>query len=157
MNLSQMEPNQRENSLNYLNQRWRQLYELEKEWGEKAVNFLFLTNSGGAIATLSFLGSDKLLTEFQCLNFKVGLILFVIGLIFVGVTIARAYHHMLTLFNGYKKDANKFLLDLVCWKHLSDEDESRVNSMCLQFAPPYASFTCFISGCIFGGYGLFGQ
>jgi hypothetical protein len=152
-----MDSEKRENSINYLNNRWRQLYELEKEWGEKAVNFLFLTNSGGAIATLSFLGSDNELTIIQYLNFKVSLILFVIGVFFVGVTIARAYHHMLNLFEGYKKDANSFLVDLVAWKHLCDEDDARVSSIQLQYVPPYASFICFVAGCIFGGYGLFGQ
>lgn len=46
----------------YINRRWGQLYELEKEWGERALKYLFLTNSGGAIATLSFLGAAKELT-----------------------------------------------------------------------------------------------
>ena len=41
-------------SLNgHITQRWVQLYELEKEWGERALKYLLLTNSGGAIATLS--------------------------------------------------------------------------------------------------------
>jgi len=42
----------------YINQRWEQLYELEKEWGERALKYLLLTNAGGAIATLSFLGTS---------------------------------------------------------------------------------------------------
>ena len=43
----------------YINRRWEQLYGLEKEWGERTLKFLFLTNSGGAIATLSFIGAAK--------------------------------------------------------------------------------------------------
>ena len=155
MNLSQMKDPQRENSINYLNQRWRQLYELEKEWGEKAVNYLFLTNAGGAIATLSFLGAAKDAIYLPCI--KLALVTFVLGVIFVGVVTARAYHHMQNLFVGYKKDANKFLQDSVSWEHLSDEDDLRVNSMCFQYLFPYASFLCFILGCIFGGYGLLGH
>ena len=152
-----MEGDVRQNSINYLNQRWAQLYELEKEWGDKAVNYLLLTNSGGAIATLSFLGAVKDLTPTQYLNFKIALICFALGVFLVGVTTARAYHHMLHLFEGYKKDANKFLLDSVSWEHLNGEDELRVSSMRLQYFFPYASFICFIVGCIFGGYSLFGH
>ena len=40
----------------YINERWSQLYELEKEWGKEAIKYLMLTNAGGAVATLSFIG-----------------------------------------------------------------------------------------------------
>ncbi|MGH7824985.1 MAG: hypothetical protein ACREQ7_07385 [Candidatus Binatia bacterium] len=37
--------------------RWNQLNALAKEDAERAINYLLLTNAGGAIATLSFLGA----------------------------------------------------------------------------------------------------
>ena len=45
------------NQVNIINQRWKQLYELEKEWADKATKYLFLTNSGGSIAVLSYMGA----------------------------------------------------------------------------------------------------
>ncbi len=59
---SQLDPATKEVINAQINRRWGQLYELEKEWGEKALKYLFLTNSGGAIATLSFLGAAEELT-----------------------------------------------------------------------------------------------
>ena len=155
MNFSQMNGEQSKNSINDINQRWWQLYGLEKEWGEKALNYLFLTNSGGAIATLSFIGAATIEDYLPCL--KLALIAFVLGIFFVGLSIARAYHYMLGLFEGYQKDVNRFYKDLVSWGFLDSEDNARVKTTFWQYFWPYASFVCFIIGCILGGYSLFGN
>ena len=150
-----MDPVFRQNRIDRIDQRWRQLYELEKEWSEKAVNYLFLTNSGGAIATLSFLGSSESLSSDVRLNFTIGLTLFALGVLFVGITIARAYHFMSNLYEGYTRDASKFYKDSVCWDVLEANDDARVNSFSCQLLFPYVAFFCFIIGCFFGGYGFF--
>lgn len=43
--------------LTVVNNRWAQLNNLSRDAVDRALNFLLLTNAGGAIATLSFLGS----------------------------------------------------------------------------------------------------
>jgi hypothetical protein len=63
---------------------------------------------------------------------------------------------MWSLFNGYQNDANKFYKNLVCWGFLDSEDNARVKTSFWQYCWPYASFICFVAGCILGGYGLFG-
>jgi hypothetical protein len=153
MNFSQMNEGQRKVTIDDINQRWWQLYGLEKEWGEKALNYLFLTNSGGAIATLSFIGAATVEVYLPCL--KLALIAFVLGIFFVGLSIARAYHYMLNLFEGYQKDVNKFYEDSVSQQFLTSEDGARVKSSVWQYIFPYASFVFFILGCILGGYSLF--
>jgi len=40
----------------FISQRWFQLYNLDKDWAERALKYLLLTNAGGAIATMSFIG-----------------------------------------------------------------------------------------------------
>ena len=152
---SKMDLENRQNRIDRIDQRWHQLYELEKDWSEKAVNYLFLTNSGGAIATLSFLGSADSLSSDERLSFKIGLILFAFGVLFVGVTIARAYHFMSSLYEGYIRDASRFYKDSVCWDILEVNDDARVNSFSSQLLFPYIAFFCFITGCFFGGYGFF--
>lgn len=136
----------------HINRRWGQLYELEKEWGEKALKYLFLTNSGGAIATLSFLGAAKELTGFGT---KVALFLFVIGIVFAGIAIAKTFHHMSGLLKNFKQDVDDFYADKIAWIALIEADKKRAVAGFLDYAIPYLSFFCFIIGCSFGAYTLF--
>lgn len=136
----------------HINRRWGQLYELEKEWGERALKYLFLTNSGGAIATLSFLGAAKELTGFGT---KIALFLFVLGIVFAGISTAKTFHHMSGLLKKYKQDAEDFYADKIAWVTLSDADKKRAVSGWLDYTIPYLSFLCFIMGSGTGAYALF--
>ena len=80
----------------HINQRWGQLYELEKEWGERALKYLLLTNSGGAIATLGFLGASP--TAINMLGAKISLFLFVLGVFLVGVSTEKNISSHVTSF-----------------------------------------------------------
>lgn len=135
-----------------INRRWGQLYELEKEWGEKALKYLMLTNSGGAIATLSFLGAAKELTTSGT---KVALFLFVLGLVFAGLTIAKTFHHMSRLLKKYKQGVEDFYSDKITWTVLTEGDKERAVTDCFDYITPYASFFCFIAGSGIGAYALF--
>mgnify|MGYP001445919703 CR=1 FL=1 len=86
----------------YISTRWGQLYELEKEWGKEAIKYLMLTNAGGAVATLSFIGSSDEIRE--SLPPKLALLFFFIGLVSSGFMIAYAYETMFRLFKGWQKD-----------------------------------------------------
>jgi hypothetical protein len=56
---SDLDPEKREHVYAYINRRWGQLYQLDREWGQRGLNYLMLTNSGGAVAILSFLGASE--------------------------------------------------------------------------------------------------
>jgi hypothetical protein len=138
-----------------VDRRWGQLYHLEKEWHAKAWKYLFLCNSGGAIAMLSFLGTKALPLS---LWLKLGLSSFVLGLIVVGICIALRYHSLANLFQKYKEDANNFLLNKLSWEELVERDTQRVKPTCWKVFWgnfwPYLSFFLFIIGCLIGGYAL---
>lgn len=136
----------------HINRRWGQLYELEKEWGERALKYLFLTNSGGAIATLSFLGAAKELTG---VGTKVALFLFVLGLVFAGISTAKTFHHMSGLLKQYKQGVDDFYTDKITWVALAEADKKRAVATWLDYAIPYLSFFCFIVGSGAGAYALF--
>lgn len=141
-------------SLNaHINQRWGQLYELEKEWGERALKYLMLTNSGGAIATISFLGASP--AAINMLGAKISLFLFVLGVFLVGVATARTFHQMSGLFSAWKIDVEHYYADKITWEHLQEQDNSRSVDDFLDYAIPYASFACFIGGSISGAVSLF--
>lgn len=150
---SKQDPTVRQSLDAHINQRWGQLYELEKEWGEKALRYLLLTNSGGAIATLGFLGASP--NAINMLGAKISLFLFVFGVFLVGVSTAKQFHHMSNLFKCWKSDVDNYYADKIAWEHLNEEDKNRSVEDFWDYAIPYLSFGCFIGGSISGAISLF--
>jgi hypothetical protein len=137
-----------------IDRRWAQLYEVEKEWGEKAYKYLMLTNSGGAVAILTFLGTDNA-TNIPAA--KIALVLFVLGVVLLGAAIARQYHHMEGLFKGYKHDAQEYFRGELEFSNVHERDRERYEpTRLLDYVLPYACFGCFVVGCLVGGWGLLG-
>ena len=135
---SQLDPATKEVINAHINRRWGQLYELEKEWGEKALKYLFLTNSGGAIATLSFLGAAE---EITGVGTKVALFLFVLGLVLAGISIATTFHHMSGLLKQYKEGVEDLYGDKITWVALAEADKKRAVATWLDYAIPSPAAT----------------
>jgi hypothetical protein len=136
----------------YINQRWGQLYELEKEEAEKALRYLFLVNSGGAIATLSFLAAKPSFIETLVVF---SLLAFIVGVLLVGIAISIRYYCFSKLFEGWKQDVDHFYNKLEFnFEQLTTNDEKRVKKPSLDELILWLSFLCFISGCILGAMGL---
>ena len=150
---SKQDPSVRQSLDVHINQRWRQLYELEKEWGERVLRYLLLTNAGGAIATLGFLGGYP--TAIKMLGVKISLVLFVLGVFLVGVSTAKLFHDMSHLFKSYKSDVEHYYADKITWGHLREEDKKRAVEDFWDYAIPYSAFSCFIGGSISGAISLF--
>lgn len=150
---SKQDPAVRQNLNEHINQRWKQLYELEKEWGERALRYLLMTNSGGAITTLSFLGAYK--GALNLSGVKISLTLFVVGIFLVGISTAKTFHHLSGLLKKFKIDVDHYYADKITWYHLHEEDKVRAVEDKWDYIIPYASFGCFIAGCISGALALF--
>jgi len=150
---SDTESSVREQRIDYVNVRWDQLYHLEKESGERALHYLIMTNAGGAIATLSFLGASDAALSLSAA--KIALLLFIIGVLLVGVSTAKSFHYMSNLFESYIKGVNDYFSDKKSWDELYNEDVERSINDIWSYIFPYASFSCFIFGCISGSYALF--
>lgn len=145
---SETEINVRNQHITHINQRWNQLYYLEKESGDKALRYLLLTNSGGAIATLGFLGAFESATDM--LGVKLSLFLFIIGIILLGVSVAKQYHHMSKLFNLWMRNTNRYFRDEIDYDSMNKKDDNMAVEDCWDFVIPYSSFACFVLGCITG-------
>lgn len=150
---SKQDPAVRQSLNGHINQRWSQLYELEKEWGERALKYLLLTNSGGAITTLGFLGASP--AAINMLGAKISLFLFVFGVFLVGVSTAKTFHYMSRLFKAWKVDVDHYYADKITWEHLQEQDKNRSVEDFLDYAIPYTAFGCFITGSISGALSLF--
>lgn len=141
--------------LGRVNQRWGQLHALEKDWGEKAYKYLFLTNSGGAIATLSFLGAKS--EDLNVTAAKLALALFVVGVIVTGIATAYRLHRVSWLLKGYRQDSQAYFQGKLTWEALYKTDEKRATDFDLwSYLLPYSCLTAFIAGCAVGGFALFG-
>lgn len=136
----------------YISQRWAQLYELEKESGERVLKYLLLTNSGGAIATLSFLGAAP--TAIGVRGAQIALFFFLMGVVLVGFITAKTFHHMSTLFKRWRSDVADYHADAITWTHLQAEDMKRAVMDWWDYVISYGSFFCFMSGCVAGAWGL---
>lgn len=136
----------------YIDTRWGQLVKLEKEWGERALQYLLLVNSGGAVATLGFIGAAPANVELKTAGWA--LAFFVTGLILVGFATARTYYYIDNLAGGWMKDVNSYNKGELTWEELTSNDEKRAESRRGLRALPWSSFACFIIGCILGAIAL---
>jgi hypothetical protein len=124
-----------------INERWRQLHAHEKEWAERAVQYLFLTNAGGDIATLSFLGASE--KAFNRTGLKWSSALFVGGLILVGFVIAKTYYHMSGLFKHYRRAVDSYFHDQITWDDMNRQDARRSEDKFVGHVLPWAAFLFF--------------
>ena len=126
---------------------------LVKEWTEKAVSFLTLTNAGGAVAVLSFMGAfDKARTMWGP---RIALCCFALGVICTSIVIARQFHRIEGLFAHCKKDSERYLTDQMEWDTLSSRDEDRSDAKFMDYLLGYAPFILFVGGCVAGAISLF--
>lgn len=139
--------------MNFINFRWKELYELEVKYGNDAMRYLFLTNAGGAATVLAFMGTSS---EIKGLcSMKVSLIFFAVGLILAGVLIAFLMHRSGFIFDQWRKDVSFYYGQKKKYSEILDADDVRSDRSQIALVIGYCSFGSFIIGLILGGFGLF--
>jgi hypothetical protein len=121
--------------------------------GERAIRYLLLTNSGGAIAVLGFLGGSP--AAISLTSAKIALLFFVIGVVLVGVTTAKQYHEAAYLYEAWQSDVDDYYASKINWTNLRSNDDSRIVVGHWDYVLPYSAFVCFILGSLVGSFGLF--
>ena len=142
----------RKERIEIINHRWKQLYDLVTDSGQSGLQYLFLTNAGGAATTLAFIGAVG--TDKIGVGAKISLAFFVIGLIFLGIGKARTIHHMDSLFKHFKSLAADYFQDKITYEVLFAKDTEKAVDDVWDYVFPYASFACFIIGSIIGFFAL---
>jgi len=149
----QESPELRKHRIEYIDRRWKQLYDLEKERADQAIKYLLLTNSGGAVTVLSFMGaSEKARGSFGPFF---SLLCFVVGVILIGVFNIIQYYHMAKLFAFWKRDSEKYFESPDEWKNIIQSDNKRSKTSIWAHIVAHGSFAAFLSGCFFGTISLF--
>jgi len=142
----------RQYRFNLISARWAQLNALTKDWSDKAVNYLMLTNAGGAVAVLSFMASDKVR---EMAGPRIALSCFAAGVIVTGILVAKQLHRFEGIFKGYMTDSTRYLTDQIEWDTLTTRDEDRTQPSFMDYGLGYAAFILFIAGCVAGALSLF--
>lgn len=136
--------------MDYIDKRWRQLAELQKEALDRAYQYLMVTNAGGAIATLSFIGASKISLEQSSVKWT--LICFVLGVVFVGLTHLVHYYNIKDIFDQWRTGVNGYFRQEISYNYLIDSDNQKSNPSLINYLFPYLSFLAFNAGCLFGAY-----
>jgi hypothetical protein len=153
MPFSQEDPHIQQYHSDLVIARWSQINTLRNQWIEKALRFLVLTNAGGAVAVLSFIGnSDE--ARRMC-GPRFALSCFAAGIIVAGIFIAVQFHRFDSMFKGYHSDSAKYFSDEIEWDKLRKDDDRRSSPHSIDYVWPYIAFALFILGCIAGGLSLF--
>lgn len=127
---------------------------LGKEVGRLA-KYLFISNAGGAVATLSFLGAIEKFRSLPPISLRISLIYFAIGIILVGCIRVRQYYRSENLHDGWNADVNSFFSGELTWEVINKRDEKRCKASRWGYILSGGSFACFIFGIIAGAAALF--
>ena len=134
----------------YVSKRWAQLSDSAKLSAEEAIKYLLLVNAGAMAGALSFIGAMAHLR--QAAWPKIALLLFVCGVILVGLCHAFRYHRSAWLFACWREDADSYKTDKIEWNDLLDRDKPRWRRLAWPLVLlPYASFACFLCGLLVAG------
>ena len=145
MKYSQVEPDEKNRNIGYINQRLAQLVRLEEEAELRGLKYLLFTNSGGAIAVASFLSSIKDETNGHT-GLVWALVIFLLGLGLSGVLVAYSFHFMKGLLGNWRKDYKDYFDDKIDWQDLISRDENRWEGQTIYIWIGYGSFACFLLG-----------
>lgn len=110
----------------YIDQRWKQLHELEIKRGDTAINYLFLVSGGASAAVLAFIGNiAKEGTPIpQSAVWMLGC--FAASLIFVGAMKGAIALHVISIYKNWRELVRRYYTDDIGWKALEESDESVV-------------------------------
>jgi hypothetical protein len=134
----------------YIDVRSSHLSQLLMLWIERVLKYLFLTNAGGAIAVLSFMGASQEVRAMASPKWALGC--FLVGVFLVGVLSAYQLQHSANLNTEWRNDVQDYLAGQITWEKLiqSDKTRSYVVTSCLGYLLSYGSFLCFVVGSAIG-------
>jgi len=151
--LSESTPEQRTARLEYIDKVWKYLSDQGLVRLDAAVNMLMLTNAGGAVATLSFMGAMKTVEPVP--RAPAMLALFLTGVVLVGILRAIHYYRVIWVIAGWRDDVERFFKDSLNWSELLSNHRARTTNFVAADIVGWASFLCFVAGTVLGYAGLF--
>lgn len=135
-------------NIDYVKERWKQLYGLEMEFSSEGIKYLLLVNSGAAVAVLAFHGAVSAVRDMTWPKVMLGF--FVIGVILIGMLHIARYKRINALFRNWRSSVNGYFTDIRGWSDVVNDDVARAEKFAWSEYLAYASFACFIAGASIG-------
>lgn len=149
MKWSEIPPYAFEDYKKYVAERWKHLSNITDERFREALKLLFLTNAGGAVAMLTFLGTTATVraedwTWALLKLFCSGIALLIVFHLLTAAKTSR-------LFQKFRHDVAELYADRLEWKKLIDGDSRRSDEWKVLLLLPIASLICLLAAMIIGG------
>lgn len=144
MRLSEHSPEERATNVAYIDHRWKELADLQREAAASATTYLMVANSGGAVAVLSFMGAMKTTMPFAYAHGM--LAAFLAGIVLVGIGKAVAYYHVTVRYRRWRDAVEHFFRDEWTWEQVLQHDRFMGWNYIVGDIIAWASFGCFVAG-----------
>lgn len=156
MKYSEAPDNLREDQAKYLATRWEELAGLERKWIDAVFQYLFLTSSGAAIGTLTFMGATVQAKDPVMPWMVLMLVFFVASVLAVGAGKAFQYFYIRSIYASWRSNCASYYNDSLDWEEvLRRDDEKSKDSSLVQFCS-WFSFFFFFAGLVVGFSQLYG-
>lgn len=152
MKYSQHTPELRQVRVAYIDERWHELAELQRDAGKTAATYLMVCNSGGAVTVLSFMGAMKTTTPFH--TAPAMLLSFVLGIVLIGIGRAFAYYRVTVRYKRWREAVRRFYGDEWTWDQALAYDNAMGVTSVLSDVIGWSAFACFLAGVILGVFSL---
>jgi hypothetical protein len=138
--------------MQHIESRTAQLQPLRSKYAEEAMRFLFLVNSGGAAATLGYLGTGTGTADHGFAKWV--LACFVLGIVFIGcvrwILMVRSYRYC----DAWEQKAPACAQTEEEWAQFLEDDKKRTAGHRWEFIFGHLSIVSLLGGLILGALGL---
>lgn len=110
----------RQSKINYVSEVWDSWNSARLQTLSRITNYLFVLNTGGLIATLTYVASKSLNSGIQ-----ISIWLFAFGILFSVAHATLDYYLTETSFASYRKDVEQFYENEIAWDEFVKRNESR--------------------------------
>jgi hypothetical protein len=128
----------------YLDKRWSQLAIAHDQSVSETSKYIFLVNSGAAVATLTFIGTVERVREQLWSTWM--LMMFVLGVVLVGIAHLVRTYELDDLYEGFRKDVTQFYGDHHCFEDVLNADSRRCEGSSYAVMVRNTAFLAFIVG-----------
>ena len=149
------DPSQRRDRLDYINRRWVGNFDQYRESVNEAAKYLMAVNSGGALATLGFMGAMKTIHPIP--GAPTMLVFFLVGILLVGLGRIVGAYRLLNIATSWKDSIDGYYRDLTDWEDVLKRDAERFKRSYVVDIFASFAFLCFLVALLIGAAGLFGS
>jgi hypothetical protein len=150
MKYSEAPDSLREEQVKYLTTRWEELAQLERKWIDAVFQYLFITSSGAAVGTLTFMGATVQAKDPVQPWMVLMLVLFVLSVLAVGLGKASQFFYISGIYTDWRKNSAIYFNDGMDWEELNRLDTEKSKDSSLVKFLSWLSFIFFVAGLVVG-------